>query len=439
MPAAIRYLALFAASLSLSAVWIVANPQTGNKWRPDAILFEGIAANLADGNGYSFDKAPPYRPEITRSPFLPAMAAVVFAVSGKKPAVVLWLNAVLIALSVAFGYAVARRIFESEKAAHVGAWIACLTPQVSGSANAFLTEASAMFQVCFAVWLILLWREHKNSRWTAAISAALGLTMASLVLNRPNYTIPVLAAGMWALLFVLGNSGWRSQRGWIVSGVFCFALGAPVLGWSARNASVGLAFSPMGTGGGAGYVHEVRRNRDLLLEPNEEIPSFNEQFWSHFRKPMGPEQLLELDKKNMEWFKELAARRWGRMLLSIPVRVLGLFSNRAVCVYNQPWPNRMDDVFMPIAKWTSRALWLLSTIGFLLLWRRPDARSIWIIPIASLVFFHSFTACNPRYLTPLLPLLMPYAGVAAVRSFETLKHGFASFKSKAGSADEKNR
>ncbi|MFO8070546.1 MAG: glycosyltransferase family 39 protein [Polyangia bacterium] len=408
---AIQLSSLFVVALALCALWLTINPQDVASKRPDAILFERIAHNLASGNGYSADLEPPYRPEVTRSPFLPVLAAGVFVICGHDREAVLWLQAVLVALAVALGFLAAREALGDGRAAFVGAWIACLAPQVTASATAFLTEAGAMLQVTLAAWLLLRWRDWRDRPSAPLAAAAIGLLLASLVLNRANFTPPVLVAAGWLCLGAL-RSGWRRPRALLSVALLAVFLGAPVLGWSARNASLGFSFSPVAAGGGAGYVFEVKRYRDLLLEPDERIPGCNRRFWTHYRQPISPRRMRELDRCNMEWFCALLAERWPRLVASIPARVAALFGNRAIFVYDQLWPNELDDVWFPRIHWLSRGLWLLSALGLVAVRRRRPARWIWLGSLGPLVLFHAFTACNPRYLTPLLPLLMPYGGAA---------------------------
>ncbi|MCP4604234.1 MAG: hypothetical protein GY847_27550 [Proteobacteria bacterium] len=418
---------LFLVSYCLSAFWIVANPQTRAPKRPDAIIYERIASNLANGDGFSFDRSPPFRPEITRSPFLPVMAAGVYVVFGRYPSLILWLNAVLIGIAVALGYVVARDLLGDTKAAYLGAWIACLTPQVSTSASTFLTEAPAILQVVLISWLLINWPRLKENRWALPIASTTGLVMASLVLNRTNFTPIVIAAVSW-ITFETLRSRWQSTRAWLTVGLLCLSLGAPVLAWSARNASHGLGFAPMAAGGGAGYVYEVNRYRYLILDANETIPESNSQFWLHYLEPMGPDQLIEIDRQNMEWFKELLSERWDRALLSIPRRVLSLFSNSLVCVYRQPWPLFLHNALVPIIRWTSRILWCLSFIGFILLFHQSKARWIWLLWVGGLVLFHSFTSCNPRYMTSIVPLAIPYGGVTLVWIFNAARQKLLKYQ-----------
>jgi 4-amino-4-deoxy-L-arabinose transferase-like glycosyltransferase len=404
---------LFLVAFALSAYFVTTGIGFNPRRQPDAALFEGVAVNLAAGHGYSYDVRPPYRPELTRSPLLPAVAAVVYKAFGPDPQNVFWMNAVLIALSVALGYLVALRLFGDERAAWVGACIMCLTPQVSGSADSFLSEPLAMFLLVLAVHLLLRVEDWRDRAWEAPALLGLGLVLAGLILARSNFTVPVIVATGW-LAFAVFRPRWTKVRAWAAILAFCIGLGAPVLAWSARNASVGLAFAPMPAGGAASYVYETKRFADHILDPDEQVPMVNRKYWSHYRKHLGPAEIIQIEKQNRAWFKGVLRRHWGRILLATPWRVVNLFSNPLVCVYDQPWANDLDEWVMPRLIWVSRVLWLLSLAGLVVVWRRKEARWVWLGTVGILVPFHLLTVCHYRYSTSLLPLAMPYCGVAVM-------------------------
>ncbi|MDD5307739.1 MAG: glycosyltransferase family 39 protein [Deltaproteobacteria bacterium] len=402
---------LFAVAFSLSAVWVKTGIGFNPRRQPDAALFEGVAANLADGHGYSYDTKPPYRPELTRSPCFPALASLVYRLFGRDREAVFWMNAVFVSLAVVLGYVLARRLFRDERAAWIGACVMCLTPQVSGSSDSFLSEPLAMFLIVLIALVALRAGGWRDRPWEAAALGGLGLLMAALVLARANFTVPVLVATGW-VSFSLLRGRWRSPRAWAALLAFSVTLGGPVLAWSARNASVGLSFAPMPAGGAASYVYETKRFADLILDPDEQVPMVNRVYWSHYRKHLGPKQILEIERENRVWFKNVLRRHWNRILLATPWRVVNLFSNPLVCVYDQPWPNDLDEWVMPRLIWVSRVLWLLSFVGFLVAWRRKEARWVWLASVGILIPFHLLTVCHYRYSTSLLPLAMPYCGVA---------------------------
>jgi hypothetical protein len=400
---------LFVATFSLSGYWIVTNPQQP---LPDPTLYEGIGANLALGNGYSFDISPPYRPEITRMPFLPVLISILYQFTGRSPQAVLWMNAVWIGLAVALGYLLALRIFENQAVAITGGLIAFLTPPVTGAANNILTEPVAMLQLTGAAWLVLDWPKRFFARLAPLHAGLLGLLLASLVLNRAAMTPIALAVGAYVCWTTL-KTRWRLLPAWITVGVFSVLLGAPVLAWSARNALVGLSFSPAPVGLYASRVFDMKRHREHLLEEGERLPRVNRQYFLHWKKHYGPDELIELDRKNREWFEKWRSEHGDRIIASMPARFITLFSFFRNSIF-PPWPLHKNQQNREKMRWVSRTLWSLSLLGLIVSWRNRRARYIWLVPIVSLVVMHVPTVCHARYMFPLMPLLMPYGGVALV-------------------------
>jgi hypothetical protein len=411
--------ALLAFGFALGALWIVVNPQRPT---PDAVLYESIGANLAAGRGFSHDREPPYRPELTRTPFLPGLVALVYSVLGRQPAAVLWLNALLVAAALALGHLAALRLLGDRVAAAAGSCLALLTPQVAGAANNVLTEAPAMFQVALAAVLLLGWREARARPRAWLRAAAIGLVLASLVLNRPAFAPAALIAAGWVALTGLAGR-WRALAAWVPILALAVTLGTPVLAWSARNASVGLPFSPAPAGGAASRVLDLGRWSRELGEPRVRLPEVNRRFFDHWQSPLGPAELIELDRANGAWLDGWLAGNGDRWADVLPARILGLFSDFRISVW-PVWDGRKyDRVMWPVLAWVSRALWLLSLLGFVATLRRPAARWVWLVALVPLVAIHAATVCNPRYVAPLLPLLMPYGGAAILWAWRRLKGG----------------
>jgi 4-amino-4-deoxy-L-arabinose transferase-like glycosyltransferase len=399
---------LFAAGFALGALWIIVNPQRPT---PDAVLYESIGANLAAGNGFSHDHQPPFRAEITRTPLVPALVALVYSVFGREPAAMLWLNALLAAAALALGYLAALRLLGDRAAAAAGSVVALLTPQVAGATNNILTEAPAMFQVALGAVLLLRWLDAREGPRAWLRAGAIGLVLASLVLNRPAFAPAALLAAGWVAITALAGR-WRALAAWGAVLALAVSLGAPVLAWSARNASLGLPFSPAPAGGAASRVHDLGRWARALGEPKVRLPEVNRRFFDHWQEPLGPEELRELDRANAAWLDGWMTANRDRWLGAQPERVLGLFGDFRISIW-PVWDGRKyDRVLWPILAWVSRGLWLLSLLGFVAAFRRPAARFVWLGALVPLVAVHAATVCNPRYVAPLLPLLMPYGGAA---------------------------
>ena len=190
-------------------------------------------------------------------------------------------------------------------------------------------------------------------------------------------------------------------------------LGTPVLGWSARNASLGLPFSPAPVGLYASRVFDMKRYQEHLLDPGERLPRVNQLYFLHWKRHFGPDRLIELDQENKAWFEEWRSAHGDRIITSMPARLLGLFSFFRNSIF-PPWPLHRDQEMREKMRWLARGLWTLSLLGMILSWRRRRARYLWLVPVGCLVAVHLPTVCHSRYMFPVLPLLMPYGGVTLV-------------------------
>ncbi len=392
------------------AGWIVLNPQ---RPLPDPTLYEGIAANLASGNGYTFDIEPPYRPEITRTPFLPFVISLLYRVIGRNPDAVLWMNAIFISFAAGLAYFLALRLFKDRVMAVTGTAILVLTPPFTGSANNILTEPLAMLQTVAAALLLLGWKERSKSSRSVLHGLLLGILLATFILNRSSVIVMVLVAAVYVVAIAL-NKRWKNWPAWLTAGAFSMALSLPVLAWSARNAAIGLAFSPAPIGLYASRVFDIKRYSKPVFDPyNQVTPAVNDEYFLHWQLRYGPEELIALEKENKRWFEQWRVENGDQILTSLPKRFLGLFSFFRTTIY-PPWPNKMDWIMRIIMRGMSRVLWILALTGFLIERHNRAAKYIFLIPILSILAIHLPTVCHERYVFPLFPVHMPFVGVAIV-------------------------
>lgn len=396
----------FTVAFLFCAGWILFNPQQP---LPDPTLYEGIGANLAAGNGYSFDIKPPYRPELTRTPFLPFLISLLYRVTGRLPTAVLWMNAVLIAFSAGLSYLLALKLFKDRAIALLGTAILVLIPPFTGSANNMLTEPPAMLQMVGIAWLLLDFKQRADGKRPQLHGAILGACLATLALNRTSMIIMVLAASLYVIVTLL-KGRLHSWTHWTAALVFSVILGAPVLAWSARNASVGLSFTPAPIGLYASRVLDMKRYSDVLLDPGEQVPRVNKDYFLHWKRHYGPDQLIVLERENKVWFENWAKDHGDRIITSLPDRFIGLFSFFRTTIY-PPWPGSVDQAMRVKMRLLSRTLWLLAFAGMVIAWKNRAARYLFILPVLGILIIHLPTVCHERYVFPLFPLHMPFIGV----------------------------
>jgi hypothetical protein len=399
----------FVAAFCFSGAWILFNPQQP---LPDPTLYEGIGANLAAGNGYSFDVKPPYRPELTRTPFLPFLISLLYRAVGREPQAVLWMNAFLIACAAGLAYLLALKLFQNRAQALCGSVVLILTPPFTGSANNILTEPSAMLQMVVIAHLLLQWKTRVQDRHALFHAGILGAMLATLALNRTSMIIIVLAAAAYVVAIAFKDR-FKSKSAWLTTGVFCALLGAPVLAWSARNASLGLPFSPAPIGLYASRVFDMNRYADELFDAGEKQPKVNRDYFLHWKRHYGPEQLKELEHKNKIWFEKWRTEHSDRIVSSFDERFVGLFSFFRTTIF-PPWPGSSDHAMRAKMRIWSRALWVLALAGMLIAWKNRRARYLFIIPVLGILIIHLPTVCHERYVFPLFPIHLTFTGVTLV-------------------------
>jgi len=93
----------------------------------DAERYEALAMNLLNGHGYSASPAPPYTPDVQRTPLYPAFLALVFGLCGQSETAARLANAILGTLICLLIYKLSRRLFD-ETTALISALLCALYP-----------------------------------------------------------------------------------------------------------------------------------------------------------------------------------------------------------------------------------------------------------------------------------------------------------------------
>src|SRR3990170_7007744 len=77
----------------------------------DGIGYEQIARNVIEGNGYSMAGAPPYAPDMLRTPGYPLFIMATYLAVGYRPEVVVLIQNVLSLIMLYVAYRLAVRLF----------------------------------------------------------------------------------------------------------------------------------------------------------------------------------------------------------------------------------------------------------------------------------------------------------------------------------------
>lgn len=151
----------------------------------DAVLYNGVGANLAQGHGYVLNGAP----FAGREPGYILVVALTYLITGVHTTAVYVVQALAAALACAVTFAVARRL----AGLHVALWaglLLALAPSFLGYTNVVLTEIFATLWFALALlWLIKL-STRPGWRSTAVAGVVIGLA----ALTRTNFLVLIVAA-----------------------------------------------------------------------------------------------------------------------------------------------------------------------------------------------------------------------------------------------------
>lgn len=156
----------------------------------DSRGYQQLALNLLAGHGFSWSTAPPFEPNLYRTPAYPVFLAGVFAVCGPSLRAVYVIQAVVGAVICCLAFAIARR-FWSRQTAVVAAVLCGADPFAAYYVGNTLTETLYTFLMACAVLGLTRACESRRAR-TVALS---GVILGIVALCRPEgFFFPIFAA-----------------------------------------------------------------------------------------------------------------------------------------------------------------------------------------------------------------------------------------------------
>jgi 4-amino-4-deoxy-L-arabinose transferase-like glycosyltransferase len=396
----------------------------------DAAAYEAIAANLAEGDGFTVGPAAT-QPSSNYSPGLPLFVAGLYeATGGEHERFARLVLALIGSLSVLFAYLLARRLIHhfhlfpdqnEEKGGNVvpalaGALVVAVYPALLEYQGMLMSEPLAATLLSGGVLAVLrAWDEGAGwGRWLLA-----GALFGALALVRPEYlAIGVLIA---AVIFAREAGGdWR--RSLLRAAVFLGALVLLVAPWAIRNAVVLDRFVPISTGGGqvlfAGTylpsdgnpekvgAEVVVRNPDLF-QPRDAERLRLEQILARLaadRHP-GMETDQALSKMGKEQFRDGIREE--------PVEYAGFIATKVWRIWSQGPRDVMQEPVWKALHWALVALGLLGLA--LLAWRRRWEALLIATIFLAITALSALLVASPRRVLVLVPLLGALASVGLAR------------------------
>jgi len=159
----------------------------------DAEQYLALANNLADEGVFSRESAPPYTPEVFRTPGYPAFLLPFVLIFGERPLLPIVIAQVIVSVLTVWGtICLARRLFDERIGLWAGLLIAVM-PITILMTGAIYAETVFAALLVGAGWLLV----DSLERDRFALSAAAGLVLGIAALVRP-IGLPMIA--LWAIL-----------------------------------------------------------------------------------------------------------------------------------------------------------------------------------------------------------------------------------------------
>lgn len=307
---------------------VLAHPYSFTKKGDDYNRYHALAYNLAQGNGYSKDFAPPYRPDSFDQPAYPLLVAAVYSLTGEsqRAVVVVQLLLELAILLVLWLICGELQLSRPVKVATLA--LGWLNPFLVIFSTLIMTEVLATFAATFTCWLLL--RAANRSSYIAWVLA--GVSSGFSLLVRADLLVVLLLMTLALLLYAVRYNPLKQLAKLLL--IFSLSASSLLLPWSLRNLLVVGELRPLG-----GARDDTRLGYVKWLNTWLDDGSYIPQFWWQNPKTepfpageMNEDERLAAERvyaeggRNSPAFAELANEKIKRRpfytLIVIPVKRL---------------------------------------------------------------------------------------------------------------------
>jgi len=365
--------AIFLLSLAVRLAYVTVF--TAEHLESDAIDYDTIGWNLAQGNGYTNRAG---EPTAFRPPMYPLFLAGVYYVAGHNLDWVRWIQALLGAGTCVLACLTARQLYDDGRAKLAGLLCALYPPLIIPT-SAILTEVLFMFWLGLAVYGII---SKSGIGWRFVSGLVLG--MALMTRSILVFFLPFLIG--WFILV-------RERRALVSTSAVLGGVLLVVLPWTIRNYSHFGAFVPLTTNGGHSFFDSY------VLSPKGfgcSAASLAWEDYSHLRDEVSRSRYL--NRKTLEY------------IMDNPLAVAKLTALKALFLI-YPFDGYRHAVSLG-SKYNIfwGILLAFSTLGLAVSWRGADSimRLVFLLLLSFIVGMLVFHAI-PRYRLPIEPFLICFA------------------------------
>jgi 4-amino-4-deoxy-L-arabinose transferase-like glycosyltransferase len=196
----------------------------------DSWGYDRLASNLLAGHGYSWEKRPPYTPNLYRPPGFPLLLLGVYAVTGPSVPAAVALQAVVSTVTVLLTFFLVRALTAGPGLALAAAAVQALDPVAIQYSNLLLTETFTSPLILAAAACVWKYRETARPAWLVAAGGTLAvgilvhpvllflplLLPAVPLLTRATRTRRQLATALAATAVALAPASAWIVRNWYV-------------------------------------------------------------------------------------------------------------------------------------------------------------------------------------------------------------------------------
>ncbi len=220
-----RIAVIFLLALSARLLYIASTPPASATASIDAWGYHRLALNLALGNGFSLDRAPPFQPDSVRTPLYPLFLLLIRRTLGAGPRAASLAQAVLDSITALLTYHLAAQC-ANKRAGRIAALLYALNPTQVRYTNDLLTETVLTFLLTACILFFVQYIQNarcapRGAFLTAALLAALSilckpnallvpLILAAILVWRhwPDKRRLLAHVGLWSMIVAITLSPW---------------------------------------------------------------------------------------------------------------------------------------------------------------------------------------------------------------------------------------
>lgn len=412
----------------------------------DAIEYNTIGWNLAQGNGFSSQASAPYVPTMHREPVYPYFLGAIYKIFGHKHEYVYIFQISIFSLTCILVYSLTRNIF-AEKEARYSAVLTALCPTLANYPSYILTETVFVFLLCLSILTLTRAAKTQKGVLFLASGAILGITVLCKVMM-------FLFFFMVLLVVFLLRKDWKTFFKKNISHVAIFSIAFLIVlsPWVYRNYQE-FGYAHISLRGGAA-LWEMAYKLDDSFEDMKKAVVFNfSEYLGNLiypgvvnsprdfilmRSKKSHSREIQLQKQNFnpveidnimkeEALKKIRSHRHPllKLLAHAPLEMIKMTSILYIPTLNEPHMinkfyslNNGKFLLSGIRAIFRLMAYLILCLAIIGMTRKRKQWKKWIFLLSIILYinlFHSILFALSRYAVPLIPFYLIFVGTELSR------------------------